>query len=102
MVLAASTLITPDIPMMFFWSLLLYSAYTYLDEDNKKYALLTGFAAGGLLLSKYTGILPIFTLAPLLSYSEGLFSKHEILNQIISGKMRIAIRCVRVNISIIK
>ncbi len=62
MVLAASTLITPDIPMMFFWSLLLYSAYTYLDEDNKKYALLTGFAAGGLLLSKYTGILPIFTL----------------------------------------
>lgn len=61
-VLVGSTLITPDIPLMFFWSLTLYSAYVYLEEDNKKYALLTGLAAGAMLLSKYTGILPLFTL----------------------------------------
>ena len=62
LILVGSTLITPDIPQMFFWVLMLYSAYVYLDEDNKKYALLTGLAGGALLLSKYTGILPIFTL----------------------------------------
>ena len=62
LVIAASTLITPDIPLMFFTSLLLYSAYVYLEEDNKKYALLAGFAAGAAILSKYPGILIIFTL----------------------------------------
>lgn len=62
LIIAASTLITPDIPLMFFTSLLLYSAYIYLEENNKKYALLTGFAAGAMILSKYPGILIIFTL----------------------------------------
>jgi len=62
LVLAASTLITPDIPLMFFWALTLYSAYVYLEEDDKKYALLTGLSAGAMLLSKYTGILPLFTI----------------------------------------
>lgn len=62
LVIAASTLTTPDIPLMFFSSLLLYSAYVYLEEDKKNYALLTGFAAGAMLLSKYPGILIIFTL----------------------------------------
>lgn len=61
-VIAASTLITPDIPLMFFSALLLYSAYRYLDENGKRYALLTGLAAGAMLLSKYTGILIIVTL----------------------------------------
>jgi len=62
LVIAASTLITPDIPLMFFASLFLYSAYVYLKDNNKNYALLTGFAAGAMLLSKYPGILIIFTL----------------------------------------
>lgn len=61
-VLPASTVIAPDIPLMFFWALTLYSAYIYLEEDNKKYALLTGLSAGAMLLSKYTGILPLFTI----------------------------------------
>ena len=61
-VIVASTLIAPDIPLMFFSSLLLYSAYMYLYEDIKRYSLLLGFAAGAVLLSKYTGILLIFTL----------------------------------------
>ena len=62
LVIAASTLTTPDIPLMFFSALLLYSAYMYLEDDNKNYALLTGFAAGAMILSKYPGILIIFTL----------------------------------------
>ena len=60
--IAASTLMTPDIPLMFFTSLFLYSAYVYLEEDDKKYALLMGLSAGAMILSKYPGILVIFTL----------------------------------------
>jgi len=62
LIVVGSTVIAPDIPMMFFWALTLYAAYIYLEEDKKGYAILTGFAAGALLLSKYTGILPLFTL----------------------------------------
>jgi len=61
-VIVASTLIAPDIPLMFFTTLLLYSGYIYLFEEKKNYALLVGFSAGAMLLSKYTGILIIFTL----------------------------------------
>ncbi len=61
-VLAASTVIAPDIPLMFFWALTLYSGYMYVEEEHKKYALLTGLSAGGMLLSKYPGVLPLLTL----------------------------------------
>jgi len=60
-VLAASTLITPDIPLMFFTALMLYSGYIYLEEKDKRYALLLGVATGAMLLSKYTGVLVVFT-----------------------------------------
>ncbi len=74
LVLAASTVIAPDTPLMFFWALTLYSAYLYLEEDNKKYALLTGLSAGALLLSKYTGILPLFTIfVYILLYKRAVF-----------------------------
>ncbi|MCJ7764711.1 MAG: glycosyltransferase family 39 protein, partial [Thiovulaceae bacterium] len=74
LVLAASTVIAPDIPLMFFWALTLYSAYLYLEEDNKRYALLTGLAAGAMLLSKYTGVLPLFTLfVYILLYKRAVF-----------------------------
>ena len=53
----ASTIITPDTPLIFFWSLTLYTAYRYLENDEKRYALWMGLSAGALLLSKYTGIL---------------------------------------------
>ncbi len=73
-VIVASTLISPDIPLMFFTTLLLYSGYIYIFEGKKKYALLVGFAAGAMLLSKYTGILIIFTLVVyLLLYKRELF-----------------------------
>ncbi len=73
-IVGASTLITPDIPLMFFWTLTLYAAYVYLEEDKKNYALLTGVAAGAMLLSKYTGILPLFTLfVYILIYKRAVF-----------------------------
>ena len=74
-ILVASTLITPDIPLMFFWALTLYTTYVYLEEDNKKYALFAGASAGALLLSKYTGILPLFTIfIYIMLYKRSVFS----------------------------
>ena len=74
LIVVGSTLITPDIPLMFFWTLTLYAAYVYIEEDKKSYALLTGVAAGAMLLSKYTGILPLFTLLVyVLIYKRTLF-----------------------------
>jgi len=84
LVMVASTLITPDIPLMFFTSLLLYSGYIYLFEDNKKYALLVGFSAGAMILSKYTGILIIFTLILyVLIYKREVFKDKYLLYAIL-------------------
>jgi 4-amino-4-deoxy-L-arabinose transferase-like glycosyltransferase len=75
-VIVASTLITPDIPLMFFTTLFLYFGYIYLFEDKKNYLLLTGFAAGAMILSKYTGILIIFTfLVYILLYKRKVFKE---------------------------
>lgn len=59
---AGYTLITPDIPLIFFWALTLYVAYHYTQSGEAKYALLTGIFAGALLLSKYTGVLLLVSL----------------------------------------
>ncbi|MEA3491118.1 MAG: glycosyltransferase family 39 protein [Campylobacterota bacterium] len=68
------TLITPDIPLIFFWTLTLYTAYIYIEEDQKIYALLTGISAGALLLSKYTGVLLLISiLLYILIYKRTLF-----------------------------
>jgi len=73
-IIAASTIIAPDIPMMFFWTLTLYSAYRYIEEDNKKFALLLGISGGALLLSKYPGVLVLFTiLVYIIIYRRDLF-----------------------------
>jgi hypothetical protein len=79
MVLAASTLMTPDIPLMFFSSLFLYAAYRYIEEDNTKFAYLTGIAGGAMILSKYPGILIIFTtLLYALIYKREIFTQRYI------------------------
>ena len=57
LVQGASTIITPDIPLIFFWTLTLYTAYLYIEEGKRPYALWMGLSAGALLLSKYTGVL---------------------------------------------
>ena len=53
----SSTLMTPDIPLIFFWALTLFCAYRYLEGGEKSYALWMGLSAGALMLSKYTGVL---------------------------------------------
>lgn len=70
----ASTIITPDIPLIFFWTLTLYTAYRYIEEGEQRYALWMGLAAGALLLSKYTGILlPASLGLYILLYKRTLF-----------------------------
>jgi hypothetical protein len=56
------TLITPDIPLIFFWSLTLYLTYLYIDSKSSRYALAVGISAGMLLLSKYTGVLLLLSI----------------------------------------
>ncbi|MDF1879760.1 glycosyltransferase family 39 protein [Sulfurimonas sp. MAG313] len=73
-ILAGSTIIAPDTPMMFFWALVLYSAYCYIEEDSKAHAILLGVSGGALLLSKYPGVLVLFTtLVYILMYKKELF-----------------------------
>ena len=40
------SLITPDIPLIFFWSLTLYFTYLYIETQSGKYAILVGISAG--------------------------------------------------------
>ena len=51
----ASTIITPDVPLIFFWSLTLYTAYMYIEEGQRHYALWMGLSTGALLLSNIQG-----------------------------------------------
>ncbi len=62
MIQGASTIITPDIPLIFFWTLTLYCAYRYIIEEERNYALWMGIFGGMLLLSKYTGILLLISI----------------------------------------
>ncbi|UCE08432.1 MAG: glycosyltransferase family 39 protein, partial [bacterium] len=54
-----STIITPDVPLLFFWSLVVYSLVQLLNSNHWKWWYLAGLAFGFGLLSKYTAILII-------------------------------------------
>jgi len=70
----ASTIITPDVPLIFFWSLTLYTAYVYIEEGQRHYAIWMGLSTGALLLSKYTGVLlPASLILYILLYRRTLF-----------------------------
>jgi 4-amino-4-deoxy-L-arabinose transferase-like glycosyltransferase len=49
--------VTPDVPLLFFWTLTLYLAYGAIFESKKRSFYWSGVSIGLLLLSKYTGIL---------------------------------------------
>jgi 4-amino-4-deoxy-L-arabinose transferase-like glycosyltransferase len=51
------TIITPDAPLILFWSSSLYYSYKALFEDKWKYYILAGIHIGLLMLSKYTSVL---------------------------------------------
>lgn len=57
---AGIMVVTPDTPLILFWTLFIYSFYRYYLKEENSFAYLMGFAAGAVLLSKYTGILAIF------------------------------------------
>lgn len=50
-------LITPDVPLLFFWILTLYCLYIGFFENNKKYLYIAGLCCGFALLSKYIAFL---------------------------------------------
>jgi len=52
-----SVIITPDVPFLFFWALIVYSLTRLHESDHWKWWYLAGAALGLGLLSKYTAIL---------------------------------------------
>lgn len=50
-------LITPDVPLLFFWLLTLYCLYIGIFENKIKYLYFAGISCGFALLSKYIAIL---------------------------------------------
>lgn len=52
----SSTLISTDVPLLFFWALALLSLYRFEAEDTLGWALLLGLALGAGLMSKYAMI----------------------------------------------
>lgn len=63
---AGYMVVTPDAPLILFWSLTLYCAYKAVFAEKKAYFYWAGLCAGCTLLSKYTGVLLIPGLALLL------------------------------------
>jgi 4-amino-4-deoxy-L-arabinose transferase-like glycosyltransferase len=56
------TIVTPDAPLMLFWSVSMYYTYLALTKNTITYHLLAGISLGLLLLSKYTSVLFIGSL----------------------------------------
>ncbi|MEA1920970.1 MAG: glycosyltransferase family 39 protein [Campylobacterota bacterium] len=54
---AGFTLVTPDAPLVLFWSLALYYGYLAIFENDTKSYLLLGLFLGLMMLGKYTAIL---------------------------------------------
>lgn len=52
-----SIIITPDVPLLFFWAVIVYSLVRLQESDHWKWWYLAGAALGLGLLSKYTAVL---------------------------------------------
>ncbi|MBL7093914.1 glycosyltransferase family 39 protein, partial [candidate division KSB1 bacterium] len=52
-----ATIITPDVPLLFFWALIIYFLIRLNESQHWKWWYFTGIALGLGLLSKYTAIL---------------------------------------------
>jgi 4-amino-4-deoxy-L-arabinose transferase-like glycosyltransferase len=57
MVGAGSIIMTPDTPLLFFWAAGLAALARLVESRDPRWWLAVGAAAGGMLLSKYTGLL---------------------------------------------
>ncbi|HTQ70305.1 MAG TPA: glycosyltransferase family 39 protein, partial [Acidocella sp.] len=54
---AGAVLMTPDTPLLFFWTAGLWAMARLIQSGNPRWWLAVGLAAGLALLSKYTGLL---------------------------------------------
>ncbi len=83
-----SVIITPDVPFLFFWALIVYSLVRLQESDHWGWWYLAGAALGLGLLSKYTAILivPGIFIYLLLSSSQRrwLLTIHPYLGLILS------------------
>lgn len=61
-----------DNALFFFWLLALFGAAQYLKTSDMKCFYLMGFAAGGAILSKYTGVLVLPCVFMFLLWNKGL------------------------------
>lgn len=59
---AGMTIITPDTPLILFWSLSLLGVYRVLTRGRSMDFVLTGLFIGAMMLSKYTSVLFLGTL----------------------------------------
>lgn len=66
--------ITPDSPLMMFWTAGLYYTFLALKYDKTKYFIISGFLVGAMMLSKYTGI-----LFPVAIFLYILFCRRDVL-----------------------
>ncbi|MDZ7400913.1 MAG: glycosyltransferase family 39 protein [candidate division KSB1 bacterium] len=83
-----SMIITPDVPFLFFWALIVYSLVRLRESDQWQWWYLAGAALGFGLLSKYTAILivPGIFVYLLLSASQRkwLLSVHPYLGLVLA------------------
>lgn len=57
MIGVGSIIITPDTPLLFFWTIGLWACVRLATREHPGWWLVLGLAAGGMLLSKYTAVL---------------------------------------------
>ncbi len=77
---AGYLVVTPDSPLVLFWSLTVYCLYKALWTDNRSFFYWAGISGGCLLLSKYTGVLllPAVLLFLLTSRYRTVLLKREV------------------------
>ncbi len=83
-----SVIITPDVPFLFFWALIVYSLVRLQESNHWKWWYLAGAALGFGLLSKYTAVLivPGIFIYLLVSASQRkwLFTIHPFLGLLLA------------------
>lgn len=83
-----SMIITPDVPFLFFWALIVYSLVRLRESDHWQWWYLAGAALGFGLLSKYTAILIVPGIFMYLLFSASqrkwLLSVHPYLGLVLA------------------
>ncbi|MBX3039895.1 MAG: glycosyltransferase family 39 protein [Bdellovibrionaceae bacterium] len=63
-------IVTPDLPLLFFWSLALWSLLKFFEDQESRWAWILGFALGLGFCSKYHIVLLPLSLLPALGLKE--------------------------------